>query len=100
MAKVPSTWFVELVTPNTIQQFAVKGVLYSGRSQYQTVEVIEAVSYGKCLVLDGKIQSCETDEFIYHEALVHPAMILHPNPETVFIAGGGEGSNPERGTGS
>jgi spermidine synthase len=45
-----------------------------------------------CLVLDGKIQSSECDEFIYHEALVHPAMLSHPNPETVFIAGGGEGA--------
>ncbi|MCL0102959.1 fused MFS/spermidine synthase [Dehalococcoidia bacterium] len=92
MARVPSTWFVEFVTPDTIQQFAVKDVLYFGRSKYQTVEVIETVSFGKCLILDGKIQSCEKDEFIYHEALVHPAMILHPNPETVFIAGGGEGA--------
>ncbi|MCL0081860.1 polyamine aminopropyltransferase [Dehalococcoidia bacterium] len=92
MARVPSTWFMEFVTPDTIQQFAVKDVLYFGRSKYQTVEVIETVSFGKCLILDGKIQSCEKDEFIYHEALVHPAMILHPNPETVFIAGGGEGA--------
>ena len=92
MGTVPSTWFMEFVTPDTIQQFAVKDVLYFGQSKFQKVEVIETVSFGKCLVLDGKIQSCETDEFIYHEALVHPPMILHPNPETVFIAGGGEGA--------
>jgi len=42
--------------------------------------------------LDGKIQSSEGDEFIYHEALVHPPMIAHPLPESVFIAGGGEGA--------
>ena len=92
MTAVPSTWFTEFVTPDNIQQFAVKDILYYGRSEYQTVEVIETVSYGKCLIIDGKIQSCEKDEFIYHEALVHPAMILHPNPVTVFIAGGGEGA--------
>jgi spermidine synthase len=43
-------------------------------------------------VLDDKVQSSELDEFIYHEALVQPAMITHPCPETVFIAGGGEGA--------
>jgi spermidine synthase len=32
------------------------------------------------------------DEFIYHEGLVQPAMIAHPRPETVFVAGGGEGA--------
>ncbi len=92
MQNVPSNWFMEFVTPDTIQQFAIKDVLYYGKSQFQKVEMIETVAFGKCLILDGKIQSCEGDEFIYHEALVQPAMILHPNPQTVFIAGGGEGA--------
>lgn len=26
-------------------------------------------------------QSSELDEFIYHECLVHPAMLAHPNPK-------------------
>lgn len=30
------------------------------------------------------------DEFIYHESLVQPAMLAHPDPQTVFIGGGGE----------
>lgn len=40
------------------------------------------------LLLDGKAQSAEADEYVYHELLVHPAMLLHPNPKTVFVAGG------------
>lgn len=40
------------------------------------------------LMLDGKVQSAEVDEFAYHENLVHPAMLMHPNPKTVFICGG------------
>ncbi|MFP3974796.1 MAG: polyamine aminopropyltransferase [Chloroflexota bacterium] len=92
MAETPPMWFMEFVTPTVIQQFAVKNLVYSGQSQYQNVEVMDTVSYGRCLVLDGKIQSCEADEFIYHEALVQPAMTLHPSPRKVFIAGGGEGA--------
>ena len=38
------------------------------------------------------MQSCQSDEFVYHESLVHPAMLMHPNPKTVYIGGGGEGS--------
>jgi len=53
---------------------------------------VRTSSFGLCLVLDGKIQSSEADEFIYHETLVHPAMLLHPEPKRVFIAGGGEGA--------
>ena len=44
------------------------------------------------LLLDGKSQSAEADEYVYHELLVHLALLLHPNPKTVFIAGGGEGA--------
>ncbi len=34
------------------------------------------------------MQSTECDEWVYHELLVHPAMLHHPNPKTVFVAGG------------
>ena len=67
-------------------------VLYDGRTDYQSVKIVRTSSFGLCLVLDGKIQSSEADEFIYHETLVHPAMLTHPDPKNVFIAGGGEGA--------
>lgn len=28
-------------------------------------------------------QSAQLDEFIYHETLVHPAMLAHPDPKRV-----------------
>lgn len=30
------------------------------------------------------------DEYVYHESLVHPVMLSHPEPKTVFVGGGGE----------
>jgi len=56
------------------------------------MEILETASYGKCLVLDGRIQSSVADDFIYHETLVHPAMVLHPGPESALVIGGGEGA--------
>ncbi len=85
-------WFEDHITPDMVQLHRVEETVYSGTTQFQSVEIIETGAFGRCLVLDGKIQSSEKDEFIYHEALVHPAMVAHPNPETVFIAGGGEGA--------
>jgi spermidine synthase len=85
-------WFHDYVTPDLVQSFRIREEIYSGKTQFQSVEVIESGGLGRCLILDGKIQSSEWDEFIYHEALVHPPMIAHPNPEKVFIAGGGEGA--------
>ncbi|HEY49908.1 MAG TPA: polyamine aminopropyltransferase [Dehalococcoidia bacterium] len=85
-------WFSEHVTPHFIQQFSISDVLYNGESEFQSIQILDTPGFGKCLILDGKIQCSESDEFIYHEALVHPPMLAHPQPETVFIAGGGEGA--------
>lgn len=85
-------WLYDEVSPDLAQLHRIKRVIFSGRTEFQSVEIIETRSFGVCLVLDGKIQSSERDEFIYHEALVHPAMLSHSWPETVFIAGGGEGA--------
>ena len=49
-------------------------------------------AFGRALFLDGKPQSAQSDEHIYHEALVHPALIAHPAPTRCYIAGGGEGA--------
>ncbi|MBI3685634.1 polyamine aminopropyltransferase [Candidatus Azambacteria bacterium] len=70
----------------------VEEVVYSKQSPFQMIDIIKTRNFGKCLFLDGKMQSSESDEFIYHEALVHPAMLAHPSPKRVFIAGGGEGA--------
>jgi len=85
-------WLYDEVSPDLAQLHRIKKIIYSGRTEFQSVEIVDTRSFGVCLVLDGKIQSSERDEFIYHEALVHPAMLSHACPETVFIAGGGEGA--------
>ncbi|MEM4577054.1 MAG: polyamine aminopropyltransferase [Candidatus Nezhaarchaeales archaeon] len=85
-------WLVEHQTDETLIIHKVKRIIYSGRSRYQEIDVVETEDYGTCLVLDGKVQSSTVDEFIYHEVLVHPAMVSHPYPEKVLIIGGGEGA--------
>lgn len=52
----------------------------------------ELYSPEKFLFLDGVQQSTLLGEAAYHEALVHPSMITHPNPKRVAIIGGGEGA--------
>ncbi len=88
---ISGKWFLETVFPDLAVMLRVRKVLYSGHTAYQSVEVLESEVFGRSLVLDGKTQSTERDEHIYHEALVHPAMLSHPGPRTVFIGGGGEG---------
>jgi spermidine synthase len=88
----PDLWLTDKISANLVQLHRLEEELYVGRTQYQSARVVRLADLGVCLVLDDKIQSTERDEFIYHEGLVHPAMITHPGPETVFIAGGGEGA--------
>ena len=84
-------WFIESVYTDLNVMLKVREVFYSGSTAYQKVEVIDSELFGRSLVLDGKTQSTERDEHIYHETLVHPAMLCHPDPKQVFIGGGGEG---------
>uniref|UniRef100_A0A7C4EQU3 Polyamine aminopropyltransferase n=1 Tax=Thermodesulfovibrio aggregans TaxID=86166 RepID=A0A7C4EQU3_9BACT len=85
-------WYIEQISENEIILHSLREIIYSGVSPYQRIEVIRSGNLGLCLLLDGKMQSSEIDEFIYHEALVHPVMILSESVERVLIAGGGEGA--------
>ncbi|HZK24765.1 MAG TPA: polyamine aminopropyltransferase [Oscillospiraceae bacterium] len=85
-------WFIEYTHPSQAHMHGVEQYIYSGKTKYQVVEIMETDFYGRCLVLDGKIQSSQYDEYIYHETLIQPAMTLHPEPKNVMIVGGGEGA--------
>jgi len=63
-------------------------------SDVDSYEYLHPDSYrpDKVLFLDGVQQSSLYGEAAYHEALVHPAMLVHPNPKRVAIIGGGEGA--------
>ena len=85
-------WHYEYITPDLLQAERVNEVIYTGRTAYQHVTIQDTACFGRSLVLDAKTQSTELDEFVYHEALVHPCMVAHPDPRSVFVAGGGEGA--------
>ncbi|GMH12392.1 hypothetical protein Nepgr_014233 [Nepenthes gracilis] len=87
-----SFWFEEEIDDDLKWSFALNSVLHEGTSEYQNIVLLDTKHFGKALVIDGKMQSAEADEFIYHECLIHPALLSHPCPKTVFIMGGGEGS--------
>ncbi|XP_020202325.1 thermospermine synthase ACAULIS5 isoform X1 [Cajanus cajan] len=87
-----SCWYEEEIEEDLRWCFALNSILHTGASQYQDIALLDTKPFGKALVIDGKLQSAEIDEFVYHECLVHPALLHHPNPKNVFIMGGGEGS--------
>jgi len=84
--------FTEIISPQLAIVSSLKGIFHSRQSPFQRIDVVETDMWGKCLVLDGHMQSTENDEFCFHEAIIHPVLLAHPNPRTVFVGGGGEGA--------
>jgi spermidine synthase len=86
-------WFFETTTAVEGHMHAIVRTVAAARTKYQQVEILETASYGKCLVLDGRIQSSQADEFVYHEALVHPGLLSCQDlPRRALVIGGGEGA--------
>lgn len=76
--------------------FGVEAQLLERRqTAYQSLEVMESPRFGKLMRLDGRFMTSELDEFFYHETLVHPAAIAHPQPRIALILGGGDGGAAE-----
>lgn len=85
-------WIEEELEPGLRVQYGLKEILATSKSKFQTVDLVDLQTFGRVLLIDGLIQSSQSDEFVYHESLVHPALLAHPNPKSVYIGGGGEGS--------
>lgn len=73
-------------------------VLHHVKTPFQEIVLYDTSSFGKVLFIDDLPQSNEADEHVYHETMVHSAMLVHPNPKKVFIGGGGEYATAREGT--
>ncbi len=63
------------------------------QSQFQQIEIADTRDFGRIMRIDQAMMTSEKDEFFYHENLVHPAAITHPEPKTALIIGGGDGGS-------
>lgn len=86
-------WYTEKHSENVGITMRVTQTLYSGNSEYQQLDVLNTVEYGRMMLLDGLVMLTERDEFVYHDMIVHPALFVHPNPERVLVIGGGDGGS-------
>src|SRR5439155_15824814 len=65
-------------------------IVYTRTTPYQRI-VITRGRAGFQLFLNGHLQFSSADEYRYHEALAHPALVLAGTPRRVLILGGGDG---------
>ena len=84
-------WYTEQQTDEVRFSIKVKQHLYTGKSEFQDVDVFESEEFGKFLTLDGLMMVTEKDECIYHDMITHVAMATNPNIKKVLVIGGGDG---------
>lgn len=74
--------------------FTNKNLIATHISKFSHAEVwqINGNSTRYQFVIDGSVMSDTDDEHIYHEMLVHPALMAFGEPKNVLIIGGGEGA--------
>ena len=84
-------WFSEKHTKDVKLSIRVDKQVYSGKSDYQRIDIFDTPAFGRILVLDGYLMLTEKDEFIYHEMITHVPMAVHPNVKGVLVIGAGDG---------
>ena len=85
-----NNWFFEDDMPLAVA-FQIKETLYSSKTKYQKIDVLDSFSTGRILLLDNKVMMTDKYEFFYHESIVHPALSIQANPKKVMVIGGGDG---------
>lgn len=84
-------WFREELFNDVAQEMEVSEIIVETKTEFQNLKILKTPRYGKILVLDEIIQTTQEDEFVYHEAMSHSPLFLHPQPEKILIVGGGDG---------
>lgn len=80
----------EKITTLAEDHFYQSPIAFAATTPYQRIVVTHGRG-GYRLYLNGNLQFAESDEYRYHEALVHPAMAAHGAPKKVAVLGGGDG---------
>lgn len=73
------------------QNFEQGKILFEAETDHQHLIIFENARFGRVMALDGVIQTTESDEFVYHEMMVHVPMNTLAAPKRVLIIGGGDG---------
>lgn len=84
------TWMIEDERDNMKLHYRLKEVISHKRSSFQDVSIVDSYDFGRCLVLDGVIQTTEIDGYIYNEMISHIPVVTHENPKRALIIGGGD----------
>lgn len=88
--------FIGLLQGNDLRLYAEQRlykdpIIFSTTTPYQHILITERQDGSIYMYLNGNLQFASTDEYIYHEMLVHPIFALPGRKQKVLILGGGDG---------
>jgi spermidine synthase len=87
-ALVKADWLSDLAE----EDLYADDIVYTETTPYQRIVVTGSKTGAFQLFLSGNLQFSSADEYRYHEALVHPAMVAAGRPpRRALILGGGDG---------
>ena len=78
---------------NSVQTIPIDKRIEHITSAFQEIEIVESKEFGKCMLIDGVMQTAESDHGVYDDAILAP---LRSEDATLLILGGGDGYVAER----
>ena len=90
LAMIGGLWVSNPVSGYLEQRIYADKIILSKVSKYQRI-VVTRWKDDIRLYINGRLQFSATDEYRYHEALVHPAASLLPSRSQILVLGGGDG---------
>ena len=85
------TWYCDGWDANLKILHRVRATLFDDASDYQRVQVVDTLGFGRMLVIDGLPQAAEADEGVYARAFTWPPLLARSGDTRVLITGGGDG---------
>ncbi len=76
-----------------VMDIALNNVLVEVESEFQNISLVDTKRFGKCLVIDGIVQTSETDHHIYDGEMLKK---MKAEDQNILILGGGDGYIAER----
>jgi spermidine synthase len=84
-------WLDETLYDGWRQRFRVQHEVARLKTDFQDIVIVETLSHGRVLFLDGVVQITEADEFAYQEMITHVPLVAHGEASRVLVIGAGDG---------
>ena len=83
-------WLEEFESNGFKASYKINDIIYSEKSKFQEISIVDSEMFGKILVLDGIVQTTALDGHIYNEMISHIPILTHSNPKNILVIGGGD----------